>query len=52
MLVTGNESTDDQDDQWDSSTVSSSAAMISGCDSNDGERELHYHSISGFTVRI
>ncbi|KAL7520238.1 hypothetical protein ACHAWX_004971 [Stephanocyclus meneghinianus] len=52
MLVTGNESTDDQDDQWDSSTVSSSAAMISACDSNDGESELHYHSISGFTVRI
>eukprot|EP00804_Cyclotella_cryptica_P030043 CCRYP_016942-RA/>CCRYP_016942-RA protein AED:0.48 eAED:0.56 QI:0/0/0/1/0/0/2/0/74 len=52
MLISGNETTDDQDNQWDSSTVSSSAAMISACNSNDGESDFHYHSISGFAVRI
>jgi hypothetical protein len=53
MLISGN---DDEDDQWewDSSTVSSSAAMISVCDSSNfgGENDYHYRSISGFTVRI
>lgn len=52
MLISGDEDQDDQWD-WDSSTVSSSAAMISVCDSNfGGESDLHYRSISGFTVRI
>jgi predicted PilT family ATPase len=48
MLISGD---DDQDDQWDSSTVSSSTAMISVCDFG-GEHDLHYRSVSGFTVRI
>jgi len=52
MLISGNESNSEQDDRWESSTVSSSAAMISACGSNDGETVLHYRSISGFTVRI
>lgn len=49
MLISGNET--NPDDQWDSSTVSSSAAMISVCGSNENG-EKHYRSISGFTVRI
>jgi hypothetical protein len=53
MLISGDEDQDDQ--EWDSSTVSSSAAMISVCDSSNfgGESDvMHYRSISGFTVRI
>ena len=51
MLISGNDPSEEPDDQWDSSTVSSSAAMISACDSNE-ESDLHYRSISGFLVRI
>lgn len=53
MLISGDEDQDDQT-EWDSSTVSSSAAMISVCDSSNfgGESDMYYRSISGFTVRI
>ena len=51
MLISGNDNSN-HEDQWDCSTVSSSVAMITACDSNNGENDLHYRSISGFTVRI